>query len=241
MIENRSRILLIDDEKETRRFLRVTFASLGYAVTEASRGSEALKQIAVSEPNVIFLDLDLPDGDGLEVLRQIRNQGMQCPIFILSARGQEVDKIEALDAGADEYMLKPFSTGELLARLRAVSRRAKIEEKAPVLEAGDFYLDTARHTARLSGRFLHLTPTEYDVFKVLLRHSDTVVTRKQLLQEVWNNACLTEKSGHLLRVIISNLRDKIEPDPAQPIYILTEPGVGYRLCAPPLRVVSKPD
>jgi two-component system, OmpR family, KDP operon response regulator KdpE len=234
------RILIVDDETATRRLLKVTLSTHGYALSEASNASQAFNQLTSFDPNIILLDLNLPDKDGFETLREIRAAGITAPIIILSTRDQEVDKIEAFDAGADDYLIKPFSSGELMARLRALLRRLYPESDDKILEAGGLMLDTARHSVEMEGRKLHLTPTEFDVLKVLITNSNRVVTRRQLLQKVWNKTELTDKNGHLLRVIISNLRDKVEADPAQPLYILTEAGVGYRLQAPSKAAAQEP-
>jgi two-component system, OmpR family, KDP operon response regulator KdpE len=222
------RALIVDDERTIRRFVRVALVSQGYSVQEASHGSEALEEAVSFHPDVIILDLGLPDRDGLEVTREIRKRA-KTPIIILSVRDQETDKIQALDAGADDYLTKPFSAGELLARLRAVMRRLVPQTGATIFKAGDLSVDIAQHQVEAKGKFLQLSPTEYEVLKVLIMNSGRVVTQKQLLAEVWNKTEALEGASHLLRVTISNLRNKIEPDPDQPTYVLTEPGVGYRL------------
>ena len=229
MKENHAlRILVVDDEKTIRRFLKATLVSHGYAVFEASNGSEALENSISHHPDVIILDLGLPDRDGLEITREIRER-TKTPIVILSVREQEADKIQALDAGADDYLTKPFSAGELLARLRAVMRRLVPQDETTIFKTGELCMDIAKHTAELSSRSLQLTPTEYEILKVLILNVGKVVTQRQILKEVWNKTEDTEGASHLLRVTISNLRDKIEPDPDRPTYVLTEPGVGYRL------------
>ncbi len=220
--------LIVDDEKATRRFLQVTLASHGYSVVEAASGAEALKKAVVCDPAFILLELSLPDKDGVEVIREIRNRGIAVPIVILSVRDQEVDKIEALDAGADDYMTKPFNAGELLARLRAVVRRHR--PQLAVLEAGKFRMDIDRHTLELAGQPLSLTPIEYEILRLLIANAGKVVTRHKILKEVWR-AELTGRSSHLLHVTVSKLRDKIETDSDRPLYLLTEMGIGYRLCA----------
>ncbi len=222
------RILIVDDEKTIRRFLKATLASHGYVVFEASTGSEALDQSVSSHPDAIILDLGLPDIDGIDVTRKIR-QRAKTPIIILSVREDESDKIAALDAGADDYLTKPFSAGEMLARLRAVMRRLVPKNEKTLYEIGKLSIDIAKHRVEMGSREVHLTPTEYDVLKVLVMNAGKVVTHKQLLQEVWNKTEDLEGVSHLLRVTISNLRDKVEPAPDRPTYILTEPGIGYRL------------
>lgn len=222
------RILVVDDEKTIRRFLKATLASHGYAVFEASNGNEALEQSVSSHPDAIILDLGLPDMNGIDVTRKIR-QRAKTPVIILSVRDDESDKIAALDAGADDYLTKPFNAGEMLARLRAVMRRLVPKNEKTLYEAGKLSVDIAKHQVEVGSREVHLTPTEYDVLKVLIMNAGKVVTHKQLLQEVWNKTEELEGVSHLLRVTISNLRDKIEPNPNRPAYILTEPGIGYRL------------
>ncbi len=228
MKENNLRALVIDDEKTIRRFLKATLATQGYKVFEASNGSEALENAVSSRPDLIILDLGLPDQDGLEILRQIR-QRSKTPVIILSVREREVDKIRALDLGADDYLTKPFSAGELLARLRAVMRRLVPLNETTVFKAGKLCVDVAKHAVELDGNSLSLTPTEYEILKVLILNAGKVVTQKQILLEVWNKNEDTEGASHLLRVTVSNLRDKLEPNPDRPTYLLTEPGVGYRL------------
>ena len=220
------RMLIVDDEKNIRRFLQVTLASHGYSILEAATGTEALKKVTTGDPAFIILDLGLPDKDGIEVIREIRKGDTYIPILILSVRDQEVDKIEALDAGADDYLVKPFGAGELLARLRAVVRR--LNPQPAILEAGKFRMDVDRHTIELAGQPLTLTPIEYEVLKLLIANTGKVVTRHKILQEIWK-AELNPGSSHLLRVTMSKMRDKIEPDSDRPTYILTEMGVGYRL------------
>ena len=222
------RALIVDDEKTIRRFLKTALVSQGYTVFEASNGSEALEESVSCHPDVIILDLGLPDTDGVEVTRKIR-QRTKTPIIILSVRDREPDKIQALDAGADDYLTKPFNAGELLARLRAVMRRLLPQNETTLFKSGKLSVNIAKHTVELNGVALQLTPTGYDVLKVLIMNAGKVVTQKQLLQEVWNKTEETEGASHLLRVTVSNLRNKIEPDPDRPSYILTEPGVGYRL------------
>lgn len=222
------RALVVDDEKTIRRFLKTALVSQGYTVFEASNGSEALAESVSCHPDVIIMDLGLPDIDGVEVTRQIR-QRTKTPIIILSVRDRETDKIHALDVGADDYLTKPFNAGELLARLRAVMRRLLPQNETTIFKSGKLSVDIAKHTVELNGVSLQLTPTGYDVLKVLIMNAGKVVTQKQLLNEVWNKTEDTEGASHLLRVTISNLRNKIEPDPDRPSYVLTESGVGYRL------------
>ena len=231
MKENHAlRILVVDDEKSIRRFLKAALTTHGYTVFEASNGSEALEGSISCHPDAVILDLGLPDKDGLEILREIRKR-TKTPIVILSVRDQETDKIQALDVGADDYLTKPFSTGELLARLRAVIRRLVPQNESTLFKAGGLCVDIAKHVIELNSQPLQLTPTEYEILKVLILNAGKVVTQRQILQEVWNKTEDTEGASHLLRVTISNLRDKIEPDPDLPTYVLTESGVGYRLHA----------
>jgi two-component system, OmpR family, KDP operon response regulator KdpE len=220
------RVLVVDDEPSIRRFLQVTLASQAYTVIEAATGQEALSVAATQKPDIIILDLGLPDMDGVEVTRLLR-QWTQIPIIILSVRGSESDKIAALDAGADDYLTKPFGVGELLARLRAARRRAAQTASEPVFTSGNLTVDLARRLVTVSGREAQLTPTEYELLRVLSIHSGKVLTHHHLLREVWGAEYGEE--FHMLHVNISNLRRKIEPDPARPQFIITEPGVGYRL------------
>ncbi len=222
------RVLVVDDEPAIRRFLRVSLGAHGCTVFEAVNGQEALAGVAAHRPDLVILDLGLPDIDGLEVTRQLR-EWTRLPIIILSVRGEEAEKIAALDAGADDYLTKPFGAGELLARMRAAVRRASSPAEAPLFTTGGLSVDLARRLVSVDGTAVQLTPTEYDLLRLLVTHAGKVLTHRQLLREVWGAAYETE--AHMLRVNISNLRRKIEPDPARPRYLLTEPGVGYRLQA----------
>jgi len=228
MTDSAVRVLVVDDERAIRHFLRVSLTAYGYTVSEASMGREALAAAATQRPDVIVLDLGLPDMDGIEVTRQVR-EWSHTPIIILSVREQESDKIAALDAGADDYLTKPFGVGELMARMRVVLRRAVQPEDEPVVEFDGLKVDMARRLVTVKGAEISLTPTEYDILCALVRHAGKVLTHRQLLQTVWGVAY--EGEVHMLRVNVSNLRRKIEVDPARPSYILTEPGVGYRLWA----------
>jgi two-component system KDP operon response regulator KdpE len=223
---SRPRILIVDDELPIRRFLRASLVAHGYDVFESPDGLTALQAVAVDRPDLVILDLGLPDVDGVEVTRRLR-EWSQVPIIILSVRGAESDKIAALDAGADDYLTKPFGAGELLARLRVALRRVASPAGEPVLVMGDLTVDLAQHRVNLGGRDLQLTPTEYDLLRVLATHGGKVLTHRQLLHDVWGPGY--ESELHLLRVNVSNLRRKIEADPARPEYLVTEPGVGYRL------------
>jgi two-component system KDP operon response regulator KdpE len=226
MTETGARVLVVDDEPAIRRFLRVSLSAHGYAVFEADSGQAALSAVVANRPDLIILDLGLPDLDGTEVTRLLR-EWTRTPIIILSVRGQEADKIAALDAGADDYLTKPFGAGELLARMRVALRRVGQSGVQPVFTSGDLTVDLVRRVVLVSGREVQLTPTEYDLLRVLVTDAGKVLTHRQLLRQVWGMGY--EQEVHMLRVNISNLRRKIEPDPARPRYILTEPGVGYRL------------
>lgn len=226
MNEQALRVLVVDDEPAIRRFLHASLTAHGYSVFESTCGQEALMDVIAHRPDLVLLDLGLPDLDGIEVTRRLR-EWTPLPIIILSVRGQEEDKIAALDAGADDYLTKPFGIGELLARLRVALRRTTAAAVEPVYRVDALSVDLARRTVSVAGHDLQLTPTEYDLLRVLVTHSGKVMTHHQLLRQVWGMGY--EQETHLLRVNISNLRRKLEPDPARPQYILTEPGVGYRL------------
>ena len=220
------RILVIDDEQPIRRLLRSILSAHGYSVHEAATGTEALQDVRAVRPDVILLDLGLPDLDGLEVTRCLRTW-VQTPIIALSVRENEQDKIAMLDAGADDYLTKPFSPGELLARIRAALRKVKPED-GPVLRAGNLQLDLALREVHIGQNPIQLTPTEYELLKVLLSHAGKVLTHRQLVDQIWGGLHY-EDSLHLLRVNISNLRHKLTAAGAEARFIATEPGVGYRL------------
>lgn len=222
------RILVVDDEKAIRSFLRASLSSHGYNVFESATAQEALEKSVSAHPDAIILDLGLPDMDGLEVIKGIRKRS-KMPIIILSVREEAMDKVAALDAGADDYLTKPFSTKELLARLRAVMRRLLPSDKEEVIKMGRLSIDIANHQVKVNEKESDLTPTEYDILKLLILNSGKVLTHRQILQAVWNKSEDLEGVLHLLRVTISNLRSKIEPNPDRPAYILTESGIGYRL------------
>jgi two-component system KDP operon response regulator KdpE len=228
MSETGARVLIVDDESAIRRFLRVSLSAHGYAIFEAENGLAALLAVVADRPDLVILDLGLPDLDGIEVTRLLR-EWTHIPIIILSVRGQETDKIAALDAGADDYVTKPFGAGELLARMRVALRRAGRSSAEPVFTSDDLTVDLARRQVTVAGREVQLTPTEYDLLRVLAMNAGKVLTHRQLLHEVWGMGY--EQEMHMLRVNISNLRRKIEPNLTRPHYILTEPGVGYRLRA----------
>jgi two-component system KDP operon response regulator KdpE len=225
MTENLARILVVDDERPIRRFLN---ASLGgkYTILEAANGEEAIQAVSIERPDLVILDLGLPDMDGVEVTRRLR-EWTQIPIIVVSVREQETDKIAALDAGADDYLTKPFGAGELMARIRGVLRRSVQSESEPIFMSGNLSVDLTLRNVSVDNQPVTLTPTEYELLKMLIKHAGKVLTHRQLLRTVWGNAY--ESDTHILQVNISNLRRKIEPDAALPTHIVTEPGVGYRL------------
>jgi len=220
------RVLVVDDEPEIRRFLRAALSAQQNVVIEAANGEQALRSALDNRPDLMILDLGLPDLDGVEVTRRLR-EWSRLPIIILSVRDREQDKILALDAGADDYLTKPFGMGELLARMRVVMRRVVTPEGEPVYRVGELEVDLARRRVSLAGKEIALTPTEFDLLKILAKNAGRVLTHRQLIHQVWGASY--EDEHRLLRVNISNLRRKIEPNPSQPVYLLTELGVGYRL------------
>lgn len=220
------RVLVVDDENAIRRYLRTALTAQGFTVYEAANGEEAVNGVLNNRPDIIILDLGLPDFDGIEVTRRLR-EWSQTPIIILSVREAENDKIAALDAGADDYLTKPFGTGELMARMRVVMRRLANKSDEPVIQVDDLKMDLSRRLVTVKEQEISLTPTEYDILRLLMQNAGKVLTHRQLLRQVWGTAY--ESEMHLLRVNISNLRRKIETDPARPHYLVTESGVGYRL------------
>jgi len=226
MSEAGQRVLVVDDETSIRRYLRAALSAQGFTVYEAANGEEAVNAVLANHPDIIILDLGLPDFDGIEVTRRLR-EWSQTPIIILSVREAENDKIAALDAGADDYLTKPFSTGELMARMRVAFRRMASKPDDPVLQVGNLKMDVSRRLVTVDENQISLTPIEYEILRLLLQNAGKVITHRQLLRQVWGTAY--ESEMHILRVNISNLRRKIEPDPTRPHYLLTEPGVGYRL------------
>jgi two-component system KDP operon response regulator KdpE len=226
MTDTGPRVLVVDDEPAICRFLRLTLSAHGYAVFDAASGREALSAVAMHRPDLVILDLGLPDLDGIEVTRRLR-EWTQVPIIIVTVQEQEAAKIAALDAGADDYVNKPFGMGELLARMRASLRRAASPAGEPVFTSGQLTVDLGRRLVTIADHEVQLTPTEYDLLRALVTQAGKVLTHRQLLRQVWGVAYETET--HLLRVNMSNLRHKLEPDAARPIFIITEPGVGYRL------------
>ncbi len=220
-------LLLIEDEPQVRRFLRATLPAHGYRLLEAETGEEGLRRASEHTPDVILLDLGLPDLDGTEVARRLR-EWSQAPIIVLSARGQEADKVGALDAGADDYLTKPFGTAELLARIRvALRRRQQAAADEPVFSLGDLRVDLGRRQVFVAGRQVHLTPIEYKLLATLVRNAGKVVTHAQLLKEIWGPRHATQVQ--YVRVYMTQLRHKLEAEPARPRYLTTESGVGYRL------------
>ena len=219
-------VLVIDDEEPVRRFLRVALGGQSYRVIEAATGKDGITVVAVRKPDVIILDLGLPDLDGVEVTRLLR-QTTQTPVIILSVRGSENDKIAALDAGVDDYLIKPFGIGELLARLHAALRRATQPPNEAMFTSGALMVDGLKLLVTVDGKEVQLTPHEYGILKTLVTYAGKVITHHHLLKEVWGPGF--ENEYHLLHVNVSNLRRKIEPDPTRPIQLITEPGVGYRL------------
>jgi two-component system KDP operon response regulator KdpE len=219
------KVLVVDDEVAIQRFLRVALNGQGFIVSEANAGQSALQSITLNRPDLVILDLGLPDMDGIEVTRRIR-EWSKVPIIILSVREQEDDKIAALDAGADDYLTKPFGMGELLARIRTVLRRQNSGNSEPIFTISGLVVDLANRLVTVNGADVQLTPTEYDILRALVINAGKVLTNRQLLKTVWGEGY---DDLHILRVNVSNLRHKLEPDPSRPTYIHTEPGVGYRL------------
>lgn len=220
-------ILIIEDEQPIRRFLRASLAAEGYRLNEAESGQQGLRLASQQPPDLVILDLGLPDQDGQQVLKSLR-EWLTAPIIILSARDQENQKVQALDSGADDYVTKPFGTAELLARMRTALRHSSVgPETSPVFTVGDITVDLAARLVRVHQAPVHLTPLEYKLLATLIKHAGKVLTHRFLLQEVWGPGHADET--HSLRVFMASLRRKLEADSARPHYLLTEPGVGYRL------------
>jgi two-component system KDP operon response regulator KdpE len=222
-------VVVIEDEPQIRRFLRAALTGQGYRLFEADTGEDGLIEAASRQPDVVILDLGLPDVDGLEVIRRLR-EWSAVPIIVLSARGHERDKVAALDAGADDYLSKPFGVEELLARMRVALRhhaRVDRESTESTFTVGEIQIDLARRRVLVRGAEVHLTPIEYRLLATLVRHAGRVITHRQLLREVWGPN--VEDQAHYLRVYMAHLRRKLETDSARPRYLSTEPGVGYRL------------
>lgn len=222
------RILIVDDEPSIQRFLGAALDTGDYSIHQAENGRAALAAATATRPNVILLDLGLPDMDGVEVIRRIR-EWSQVPIIVLSVRDREDDKVGALDAGADDYLTKPFGVAELIARIKVALRRSLPQESEPVYRIEELEVDLARRRVLVAGDEVQLTPTEYELLRLLVVHAGKVLTHGHILRQIWGVAYVEQP--HVLRVNISNLRHKIEKDPSRPRYILTEPGVGYRLRA----------
>ncbi len=226
MNEDKEKILIIDDEKEIRKLLYIILSTNGYKVEESENGNKGITSTAFLKPDLILLDLSLPDIDGLEVLKQIR-EFSKSPVIILSVREQENSKITALDSGADDYVTKPFSPGELLARIRAAIRHSKKEVNEPVIIFEDLNIDLVKRIVKVGKVDLKLSPIEYEILRILAQNKDKIVTQKYLLEKVWGPTFINE--SHYLRIYISQIRKKIEKNSSRPEHLLTEPGIGYRL------------
>jgi two-component system KDP operon response regulator KdpE len=221
------RVLVVDDEPQIVRALKVILRGAGYATEAAESKQQALDAVSVRPPDAMVLDLVLPDGSGVDVCADVRRWS-SLPIIVLSAVGDEREKVRALDAGADDYITKPFGTDELLARLRAVLRRSAEDGGEPEIAVGSLIVDLGARSVTRDGADVHLTPIEFDLLRELAIHRGKLVTHRQLLREVWGPAYETET--HYLRVHVAHIRSKIEPEPSRPRYVITEPGIGYRLC-----------
>jgi two-component system KDP operon response regulator KdpE len=221
--------LIVDDEVQIRRLLRVALEGENYEVHEAETGQRGLMEIAGRRPDVVLLDLGLPDMEGLEVLKRLR-EWSETPVVVLTVRDDEAEKVAALDAGAEDYVTKPFSTAELLARLRAAQRKIRLEEEVSVSKAGDLIVDLAARVVTRAGREIKLTATEYALLRLFVRHPGRVLTHRYILREIWGPK--SEEHRQYLRVYVTHLRQKIEPDPTKPTLIRTESGIGYRFQAP---------
>ena len=227
MSEPRRTAVLVEDEQQIRRFVRTALESEGWAVHEAGTLREGLVEAGTRKPDLVILDLGLPDGNGVEFIREFRAWS-SVPVVVLSARSGETDKIEALDSGADDYLTKPFGIGELLARVRAADRRRSgASEQGSVFRFGDVEVDLARRVVRKRGGIVHLTPIEYRLLTLFVTNAGKVLTHRHILREVWGPAYIEQ--GHYVRVHMGHLRQKLEDDPAQPLHLVTETAVGYRL------------
>lgn len=228
MTDPRPVVLVVEDEPQMRRFLRASLGAEGYQVLEAWSVADGVRQVTAEHPDAVLLDLGLPDGDGIELVRRVR-EWSSVPVIVVSARGREEEKVAALDAGADDYLPKPFGTKELLARLRVALRhaRAVAAPEGPLLEVGPLRMDLERHEATVEGRAVRLTPIEWRLLAYLARHAGKVLTHAQILREVWGPNVSSQ--SHYVRVYMAELRKKLEADPSRPQLLLTEPGVGYRL------------
>jgi two-component system KDP operon response regulator KdpE len=224
-------ILVIEDEPPLQKFLRITLQTQQYNVIQAERGEEGIRHAATSQPDVIILDLGLPDMDGVEVMKRLR-EWSNIPIVVVTARGKEQDKVQALDTGADDYLTKPFSVGELLARVRVALRHRAVADRETgdaVFEVGDLRVDLARREVKVHDRSVHLTPIEFKLMSMLVKNAGRVLTHQQLLREVWGP--MSDNETHYVRVYVNQIRQKIETEAARPKYLLTEAGVGYRFAA----------
>jgi two-component system KDP operon response regulator KdpE len=222
-------VLVVEDEAPIRRFLKAALEAQRFKLLEATTGAQAITMAATHNPDIILLDLGLPDIDGLEVITRIR-EWSNTPIIVISARGKDTEKVDGLDAGADDYLAKPFSVEELSARMRVAIRRlsqSRVGKEGPIFQTGDLKVDLASRMVWVGPKEIHLTPIEFKLLAVLVRHSGKVITQRQLLQEVWGYR--SDEQAHYLRNYIHHLRHKLEADPARPVYLSTEPGVGYRL------------
>lgn len=222
-------ILLIEDEPQMRRFLRITLQGEGYRLIEAATGEEGLREAAIRTPSIVLLDLGLPDIDGIDLMKKLR-EWSTVPVIVISAREQEDDKVRALDAGADDYLTKPFGASELLARIRVALRHAgmrSVGHEESIFSLGGMAVDLSKRQVTVEGVDVHMTPIEYKLLSVLVRHAGRVLTHAQLMKEVWGPGYMNQT--HYLRIYMAQLRHKLEPDPARPIYFINEPGVGYRL------------
>lgn len=229
MTDDKGLILLIEDEPQMSRFLRITLQGHGYRLIDAMTGAEGLIQAATRNPDVVLLDLGLPDMDGIDVTKRLREWSL-VPVIVISAREQEDDKVKALDAGADDYLTKPFGAGELLARIRVALRHLSLQQagsEEPVFILANLKVDFSKRQVFLDGKEVHVTPIEYKLLAILIRHAGKVITHRQLLKEVWGPAYADQ--NHYLRIYMGQLRHKLETDPARPRFFINEPGVGYRL------------
>ena len=229
MTEHNARVLVVDDEPQIRRFLRLGLEGHGYQVLEATTADAALRQAVSGQPDLVVLDLGLPDREGFDVLKVLR-EWSKVPVFVLSVRNREAEKVRAFDLGADDYVVKPFGMAELLARIKAALRRKVDESPEPVFRVGGLEVDLRRRLVRVDGAEVRLSPKQYRLLQILVSHAGKVVTHRQLLAEIWGSAHRDEVQ--YLRVFMRKLRRRIEADPARPRYLMTELGIGYRLRTP---------
>ena len=220
------KVLIIDDEISIRKFIKLSLVAEGYEVLEADSVSEGLKRAAASHPNLIIVDLGLPDGSGTDFVKQIRTWS-QVPIIVLTVDDNESTKVMLLESGADDYITKPFGVSELIARIKVAFRHAQTEKATPIFESGNLRVDLAQHEVKISGQQVHLTATEYCILRLLIKSSGQIVSQEFLLSEIWGTA--GRDNSHYIRIYIGHLRKKIEDDPSRPKHIITEPGVGYRI------------